>query len=371
MKKFLFSILCCALLVSCTTTEPVSLIAIPDKNSTSYVQGNSILSIQADNKVQMIASADSYTGAKASFNVSIKSKTEDGKFNFTDSNISIYGGNKDKKKWKLVDTWDSQQYVRTVTAEANAAVVTAGIIGTLSVLDAIFNDNSSSTFIYDYGYDFYGGSSHFIYSSDDPLFATLSAIEATMVVSQLSDLYQAEEKSTILQCPTNIQVNSVSGQVKFNSLPKQPDYKLVFDNGKQKFEFIFSRADREEIINPLLDRSTPLIGLTYTYTLGLARHNVSMDYLDPNSFGGFFGLSYYEDAFNWGLNFGFNLKLADYTWFKAGFEICDITTEEETSDCLLSLGGLYSIGGLSLYGGGAYSFDENKFFAEFGGGFSF
>ena len=106
----------------------------------------------------------------------------------------------------------------------------------------------------------------FHYYGGGPIGATFTAlgvIESAVVLSQLSEMYQAELEQTLLQGGVVTPEKPVSGNVSFSDLPKYPDYKLVFNNGRQDMEFTFLRSDREEIINPWADRTSTQVALNY------------------------------------------------------------------------------------------------------------
>lgn len=373
------------LLSSCmSTVEQVKLVAIPEKDSETYIQGSSVYAVKADSNVQMMAGATSFDTSNADFSVSICS-TDDSSFLFQDGFISIYGGNKDKGNWKLLGTWDSQEYLAGVKAANNAAILATGIAGALLVADAILNPDSSAELYIDTLW--YPGLSHGYYdwhsglyiTTNDPVIQTAAVIGTTMAMKQYAAISEAQINHRMLSAPVEMKVKEASGQVYFNGLSEYPDYKLVFDNGRSDMSFLFSRTDREEILHPWMDRSKVLVGLDYTYTMGIRRHNIKCDILMPKYMGGYTGVSYYQDPADGsqanrklGISMGLNFKVADHSWIELGMDVCDLSdTAEAASDLLLTAGFKHSILNISAYGGVVYSIDDDAPYAEFGGGFAF
>ena len=323
MKRLLLAFSLCILLlaVSCVTADRTLLI-VPEEGLETEFRASGTIGARSEDGLQMIAGTDYFDGSTASFMVSLAS-INGSTFTFTDNSVALYGGNAQTGKWTLIDKWDSNLYLRTEKAKANAAIFATGVIGTLAVINAILNPDSVDFYIdidypiyyphhgYYYGYP-YGG----VYvSGGGPVgaaFTALSTIETTIALSQMSDMYQAELKRAMLQDTTITPENPAAGMVAFQNLPKYPDYKLVYNDGKRDMEFTFVRSDRDEILHPWRDKSSTQLALNYSYTFGTRRNTVTLDLLSPKYLGGFFGFSFYPPIRNRaldstvGFSFGLN-----------------------------------------------------------------
>ena len=387
MKRLLLALSLCILLlaVSCVTADRTLLI-VPEEGLETEFRASGTIGARSEDGLQMIAGTDYFDGSTASFMVSLAS-INGSTFTFTDNSVALYGGNAQTGKWTLIDKWDSNLYLRTEKAKANAAIFATGVIGTLAVINAILNPDSVDFYIdidypiyyphhgYYYGYP-YGG----VYvSGGGPVgaaFTALSTIETTIALSQMSDMYQAELKRAMLQDTTITPENPAAGMVAFQNLPKYPDYKLVYNDGKRDMEFTFVRSDRDEILHPWRDKSSTQLALNYSYTFGTRRNTVTLDLLSPKYLGGFFGFSFYPPIRNRaldstvGFSFGLNWKSAAHCWLQAGLELYDIADSEDVG--LLALMGVnMCFNHISLYGGSVYDVDGRSWYGEAGLGVAF
>ncbi|MBO4424431.1 MAG: hypothetical protein J5768_02850, partial [Spirochaetales bacterium] len=197
------------------------------------------------------------------------------------------------------------------------------------------------------------------------------------VLSQLSEMYQAELEHTLLQGGVVTPEKPVSGNVAFSNLPKYPDYKLVFNNGRQDMEFTFLRSDREEIINPWADRTSTQVALNYTYTVGTRRNNIMLNILPPKYFGAFMGISFFPEmsgkslAGSVGGSLGVNMKLMPYIWMQGGIEVFGKEDNPDDIGLLATTGLELCINHISVYCGAVYDILEKSFYGEVGGGIAF
>ena len=301
MRRLLLAVSLCILLlaVSCVTTDRTLLI-VPEEGLETEFRASGTIGARSKDGMQMIAGADYFDGSNADFMVSLAS-INGSSFTFTDNSISLYGGNAQTGRWTLIEKWDSNLYLKSEKAKANAAIFATGVIGTLAVINAILNPDSVDFYIdidypiyyphhgYYYGYP-YGG----VYvSGGGPVgaaFTALSTIETTIALSQMSDMYQAELERTLLQDTTITPEHPAAGMVAFQGLPGYPDYKLVYNDGKRDMEFTFARSDRDEILHPWRDKSSTQLAINYSYTFGTRRNTITLDLLSPKYLGAFFFL---------------------------------------------------------------------------------
>lgn len=365
------------LLASCASTQPLGLIPAQDKDAQTYIQGSSMFSAKNSKNLQMIVGPDNYDGSNVSFIVSIAS-TNDKTFLFRDDDLALYGGNRDRNNWKLIRTWDSTAYFKDMRRQAHVAIAATGIVGAIAIIDAILNPDDAPDLFLEIAADamlihsdLMDLEASMYVQTDASIVTAISAIEAGIAINQLSSMYDAEMRNLVLQVPAKADVSSVSGKVIFQNIPKYPDYKLVFRNGKSDMEFIFSRTDRDEVIHPWKDKSSSIFALNYTYTYGLDRHHITMNFLEPQYVGGFagVGLRPAADSLYVGLSAGLNFKIADYSWLSAGVEIGDLASDKDEADLLGSVGFNICANMISLYGGAVY--DNGKFYGELGAGIAF
>ena len=147
MKRLLLALSLCILLlaVSCVTADRTLLI-VPEEGLETEFRASGTIGARSEDGLQMIAGTDYFDGSTASFMVSLAS-INGSTFTFTDNSVALYGGNAQTGKWTLIDKWDSNLYLRTEKAKANAAIFATGVIGTLAVINAILNPDSVDFYI--------------------------------------------------------------------------------------------------------------------------------------------------------------------------------------------------------------------------------
>lgn len=360
--------------VSCTTVEPLALVPVADRDTQNFIQGSTAFSGKAEGNIQMIVGTDNYTGGSLDLLVSIAS-TNEGTFAFRDDFICLYGGNHEKNDWTLIGKWDSAAFLRDAKKKVTTAHAMAAVAGAIAVVDAILNSDSSSEFVFEFALDAallhadLAGSSALFYMSADPsMLAAYAILESSIAMSQLSELYNAELKGELLQVPATMNLASVSGKVLFRNLKKYPDYKIVFNNGKQKMDFVYSRTDRQEIIDPWSDKKTPVAAMNYSYTHNLGRHNISFGLFEPSGLGFSTGVSFFPNG-DIGASMGLNCKIADYSWLCTSLEVCNLNSIESGADLLGSVGFNVCANMFSLYFGGVYQ--NREIYCETGVGIAF
>ena len=380
---FLFLLALC-LLVSCVSTN-TALLIVPEEGTDTISKASGTLGAKSEDGLQMIAGADYFDGSSATFMVSLAS-INNSSFTFKDNSIALYGGNAETGKWTLIDKWDSNLYLKSEKAKANAAIFATGVIGTLAIINAILNPDDVDFYIdidypiyYPYRGPYYGYPYGYYVSGSGPVgaaFTALSTIETTIALSQMSDMYQAELERTLLQDTTITSEHPAAGMVVFENLPKYPDFKLVYNDGSRDMEFTFIRADREELLHPWRDKSSTQVAVNYSYTFGTKRNSITVDLLSPQYLGGFFGFSFYPPIPDMaidgtiGFSFGLNWKTAAHVWLQAGLELHDVPDSEDVG--LMALMGLqFAFNYISLYGGAVFDVDGRAWYAEAGLGVAF
>ena len=136
MKRLLIalSLLILVLAVSCVSTDRTLLI-VPEEGLQTEFKTSGPIGAKSDDGLQMIAGADYFDGDNATFMVSLAS-INGSNFTFTDNSIALYGGNAQTGKWNMVGKWDSNMYMQSEKAKANAAIIATGVIGAASTVSS-------------------------------------------------------------------------------------------------------------------------------------------------------------------------------------------------------------------------------------------
>ncbi len=381
LPLILLSIFAAALLCSCTTTNSLNLTVTPTQDSQG-TQGSSAIAAMSDGELQMVVASSNFDGRNAEFMVSLATSGES-TFTFRESDLSLYGGNYQTGQWELISVWDSNTYTRNVNAGiVGAGILIAGAIGTIAILDAILNDGDSYI---DFGYTYfpspyYSGRYGYSFWTDDPAvlatFIALDTIENALAMNQLADMQSAELSSTLLQSGFVSKSSKLAGLVSFSGIPKYPDYKLSYRSTSENMEFIFSRSDRAEIVDPWKEKSHPIFALNYNYTLLTKRNSVTLSILAPKDVGVFAGVSFFpplkfeKQEGMVGAIAGLTWKILPFFWLEGGAEV-QWQPEGRGHDILGIFGIEYCINHYSLRGAAIYSKDEKSWYAELGLGVAF
>ncbi len=370
-----------ALLCSCATTNDLSLTVTPVQDS-GGTQGSSSIAAMSDGDLQMVVASSQFDGRNAEFMVSLATNSES-TFTFRESDLSLYGGNYQTGEWELINVWDSNLYARNTSAGiVGAGILIAGAIGTLAILDAILNDGE--TYI-DFGYTYfpspyYHGRYGYSFWTDDPAvlatFIALDTIENALAMNQLADMQSAEISNTLLQSGFVTSSSKLAGLVSFSDIPKYPDYKLSYRSTTEDMEFIFSRSDRAEIVDPWKEKSHPIFALNYNYTVLTKRNSVTLSILAPKDVGVFAGVSFFpplrfekQDGMVGAIG-GLTWKILPFFWLEGGVEV-QWQPDGRGHDLLGIFGLEYCIYHYSLRGAAVYSKDEKSWYGELGLGVAF
>ena len=208
-----------------------------------------------------------------------------------------------------------------------------------------------------------------VYTSSPAVVASM-AMENVLMARQFNSMDSALKSSTLLTSTTIQGGDDIGGIVSFNKINKAPDYKIVFTNSstKKSSEILFARSDREEILNPWLDKQRTIFTLMGKHTFGLGRYTLEMDLLSSKLFGLNTGFSYYRGTKAMGINIGFNLKSAEYTWVYCNGEL---VLEDDSISVLPQFGIQFAVNNLTFSGGAAYNILKEKWYAEGALGFAF
>ena len=376
MKKIIFALLAAAVLFfmcSCVSTADLVFETVDEEGNPVTSQ----VAVQSNEGLQIMVAVDQY--AEPQMDMLMSFASADGSDHFiTEGNIQLYGGNKDTGDWSMVDIWDSHYYMNELRRQNEATLFAFGILGTFAILDAVLDPGDRVfTFDYDYPYGYRYGRHRNSWRviSRDPLLnltlTSLSVIETGIALDQLSEMCETDAGSTMLTSGIASKGATVSGGVHFTNVPVYPDYKLVYRDGSSDNEFVFSRTDRDSIINPWADRSTGQLLMAYSYSFfGAGRHNFSLAYLSPRFLGVYAGTSIYNDD-RIGGDLGFTFKVASYTWLKAGFEVHNGQTDDEKIGFSTIIDATFDINHMAFTAGMVYDHDANQWQLETGFGFSF
>lgn len=356
MKKILFIFVCALLITSCGTIKYPYLVGTDDNDTEVYQQrGDYTLQLENfdDNISVTVEGLD--VGAKdvSAVYVGIENGSDE-LYNFVDSNIEIFGGNKDTGEWTSLGLWDADAYYEKVVIKEQKARALA----ILSLILRIFSDSSSGNTKNSTG----------VLSSGLGMAATASAGDA------ISSSYFGSSKwlKTFMLYSSQVRKNTTySGVVVFdgrNGKKKAfPDYKVVFNNnGEDSHEFILQRSDRESVINPWLDK--PFARMTWTLSFDPLHSGAGSMFIynHPTSIGFYSAMMFGKGIFT--LPLGITYKPFSNTWLMAGG---DIIFGKNGNDIAPQLGVNVVSNWISVFALAEYAFKIKQFGFTFGMGYAF
>ena len=251
MKKnisFLILVSICVLLsVSCASGKIYALqgIAMPGEE-VSVVEGATIIS--ANTPVLTISAASGYIlNGQGSVLISILNNS-DNTYYFSDNDINIYAGDKNKNDWKLLTNWDAEKYIKRETRKQNSRKTFSAILGTVLVLDSIFNSKPVTADI-SYGWNA-GIVSGIVHTGEALIYPDV--LLAGMVANLQYELFTANGQN-YLEFVTSNSLKSgyipkdeqLAGCVFFDDWPKYNDYMVEVVDKKSGVPayFLFSKTE--------------------------------------------------------------------------------------------------------------------------------
>lgn len=291
MKKilYIFAILIVLMMVSCASYSIELQSVEKDGNEIDIDRGEQYQSNSTKN-LSILMKADDIENHEGMISVGLMNKNKVS-YIFDDSQVAIYGGNIDSDQWELVHNWDALSYFSKEEREARNAEFWNAFAGALSVASASMGSYSSSTVNTRYGSATINTRT---YNPADVALTSMVADSNARSLKAANANYLSTLQDVLLFDSRIAPSDVYSGLIFFEVDDKYPDYKIELIDGNETRNFYFSRADREEVINPWMDQSHPLHSISYSIPLN-GRNAVQYNYLNNSGIGGYFGVSWYNN----------------------------------------------------------------------------
>lgn len=360
MKKILFIFAVLVLITSCTTVKYPYLVGTDDNDTEVYKQrGNYTLQLEKfDNSVTVTVEGLDI-GEKDVTAVYVGIENESGDvYNFADSNIEIFGGNKDTGEWTSLGLWDANAYYEKVVLKEEKARALAILSVVLGVFSSVSSDDSTRI-------------STGIVSEGLGMAASASAGDAIA-----SSYFSSSSwlKDNMLYSSAVRENKTYSGIVLFegrkDSKKAFPDYKIAFkNNDTESHEFVLQRSDRASVINPWLDKPFKRSTFALAFNPLLKMNGLIYIYDHPASIGlysGFMVDATMHANFSWPL--GVTFKPLPNTWLMAGG---NIYFGNERQGIAPQLGVNVVTNWINAFVMADYNFKQKIFGLSFGFGYAF
>lgn len=322
MKKTFFCVVIVSLasfvlLSSCTTIRDPYLISVKTDSNEVYNDrgGYTVQTIEEEGLVVSMEGLDLGVKDKGVVLVELENK-EDTSFNFVDTNMEIFGGNLDTGEWTSLGLWNAEEYYNDAKTKYDTARA-------LRLFSLFVNVAASST----------GNNSPGSAGSAIALGSDVAAFGSTYASEVATNGANPEWLRENLLFSSQVRPNNDYSGVVFFDGKEYPDYKIAYTKENGTNEFLFQRSDREEILNPWLDRSRlrMSLGLNFKVTNGSKGVGFSFIIMHPTSLGaymgGYFGKAKIEDIEGnisdhelISLPAGFTMKVLPHVWIMAGID---------------------------------------------------
>ena len=210
---------------------------------------------------------------------------------FSDSQITIFGGNAETDEWNYIQNWDAAGFYDRTVAQAEAEQTAAAILGVLSVVDAAFGSSSYSTVYTPYGPAVFTTRSNTV---SDVVLTAMAASIYNMELAIATKENLAYLKENLLFSSAIEAGKTYSGLIYFPGDRVYADYKIAFEDPAGVEEFIFAKSNREEILHPwTADATRVLNAVTLNFSPFSDRLGLYYHWLPPRGVGFYTGLSFY------------------------------------------------------------------------------
>lgn len=245
-KFFLGCVLCLLLIVSCSTS-PVFLEGIETPEISIITSRGTTIASGKTGDIVVAGTGRQVEDGEVSILLSLINCSPV-PYDFSDTSISIYYGNKDSNKWQLLETWDAQQYYKNAYRYYKVKAAMTAFAGALNTISASFGSNSTSSI---YGTGGFATVSTHSYNYSDVLLASKVAELDTLSVQKEGKAYLSYLENNLLYPTTLFEGEEYAGWLFFDDMGRKgPDYKIVVTNEltSEILEFVFVRSDREKLI---------------------------------------------------------------------------------------------------------------------------
>lgn len=278
---------------SCTSIGGVNFRNVETENIEEILdRGKEYQSYTTEDGYGMLLYAQpTYDGDEVQVTVGISNPTDENK-TFRDNDIEIYRGNYQKNEWESLGHWSATNYYQNAYDEAKTEEVLATIAGVFSVLDAATGTTARTNVYTPYGNAYVTTR---VYS---PAMTGLTALAASSYIDAVEATNQAtlQNLSDTLLYSSDIPAKSnYIGNLYIEADNVSPDYKLsvALPTGVSQ-DFIFSRSDRDSVINPWMDQTRIRHSIVFSHAIPQDRFALTYFWSKKNGIGFYTGLSFFN-----------------------------------------------------------------------------
>ena len=216
-------------------------------NTVSTYRGKSIQTVSNENYlISMLATKNSHG---IQFSTSITNYSENG-YLFKESCISVYQGIYEHNNWEKIEYIPATEYFEKEKTAAKTEEVLSAVVLGLSAVGAGYSRIKGTGYVNGHRYTY----TTKVYSPADATIATANSYVALDNLQQNNQEYLTYLESNLL-FDSLIQKNENYNGIFVVDEEKGPDYKVIFEiSSSEKFEFCFTRSDKDEILNPWKDK---------------------------------------------------------------------------------------------------------------------
>lgn len=255
-------------------------------NIVQEIKGNSMQTVEGENvAVSMYAMSNK---KEILYTVSITNKKTEQPYYFDESYLKVFMGNYETDKWEVVDHKKALAYFRDKKAEIKRNEFMQAFTLALSSVSAGYSKSSGNIYTRNRTYTY--TMTTYNYGN-----AAIASAYSSMVMDRMYEKdadYLSFLQENLLYS-YEIPKSTVYNGIFFAAAKNAPDYKVVYNDGTDRLEFIFSRSDRFEVLHPWHDKSWNRHAVLAGTNIFLNRYDVMYNFMRPKGVGFYGGMSVY------------------------------------------------------------------------------
>ncbi len=316
-------VLTASLICSCVSVEGVTLTNVPSDNTEqSIIRGKTFRHAEITENIDISAYAQpTYEGDEIQFTVGVSNNSESDFF-LNDADFELYRGNHETGEWQSQGRWNATEYYQAKYRQMKTEETLAAITGALYVVNSALGSTSYSTVSTP------SGTARVTTHTYSPAETALTAFASAAYLDNLttSNRITSENLQATLLFPSNIPAKtSYGGNILLKADNRSPEYKITFNSEDgETVDFIFSRSDRDAVINPWKDQTRDRHSIVLSHAIPQDRWQLTYYWSVKDRVGMYTGLSFYDFLTQYdiglGLPIGITYRVFPNSWLVAGLE---------------------------------------------------
>lgn len=260
-----------------------------EKNTVSVYRGKSVQTVSDDNFLVSMLAIKNDHGIQFSTSISNFSIND---YYFDENCIEVYQGNFDVGDWNKIEYIPATIYYERERKAAKTNEILSAVALGLSAASAGYSTVNGSVYSNGYRYTYTAR----VYSPSDAAIATANSYIALDNLEQRNQDYLAFLENNLLYSSEIPATENYNG-IFVVKAKKGPDYKVVMAfSPEKKFEFYFTRSDKDEILHPWKDKSHSRHSVVAGISPTFKRFSAYYLWSQPKGVGAYTGISFQKES---------------------------------------------------------------------------